>query len=521
MDDSCQAGACRGVPLDADRDGHASRACGGDDCDDREPGVHPGADEGPPGAPACSNRLDDDCDGLTDLQDPGCLVCVEDEDCDDLDPCNGLERCLGNACQAGEPRVCEDQNPCTDDRCGPGGVCLFVPVDGPCDDGDACTTGDACRDGLCAPGARTCECQRDADCAPYEDGNDCNGRMFCSGGLCLLDPASPVVCDTSADGPCGQTVCQPATGQCAFSLKADGALCDDGDPCTVTSTCRGGDCLPGPLVDADGDGYPPIACGGGDCDELRASVHPGAEEICQDGLDNDCDGLVDTHDGCPAAQDAYAGLAGLGGQALRDALQDRIDGHADLSYDAARAYLYGTLDNQAGQVQCVYTGTWVATTGIPPVEVMNTEHAWCQSWGADTRPMKSDLHHLFPAVAEANLRRGNAPYGRVVQPFWALGGSAVGFDARRRVVFEVRPEHRGDAARAIFYYAVRYGVAIEEAAELLNYPDDVMEAELRRWNAEDPPDARERARCDAIQGRQGNRNPFVDRPGFVDRISDF
>ena len=43
-------------------------------------------------------------------------------------------------------------------------------------------------------------------------------------------------------------------------------------------------------TDADGDGYSPAT---GDCDDTNPAVHPGAAEICGDGLDNDCDGVAD------------------------------------------------------------------------------------------------------------------------------------------------------------------------------------------------------------------------------------
>jgi len=126
MGDSCNAaGRCAGSPRDEDGDTHVAEACGGDDCDDSRPAVHPGATEGPAGDATCSDGLDNDCDEAVDEQDPDCqdLACTEDGDCDDGDPCNGEELCLGQSCLPGVPLSCDDGDPVTADRCRPGAGC--------------------------------------------------------------------------------------------------------------------------------------------------------------------------------------------------------------------------------------------------------------------------------------------------------------------------------------------------------------------------------------------------------------
>jgi hypothetical protein len=79
MDDTCMSGVCDGAPLDEDGDTYVSDACNGPDCDDADPLVHPDATEGPDGHATCSDAADNDCDGAADLNDPGCVPCVDED----------------------------------------------------------------------------------------------------------------------------------------------------------------------------------------------------------------------------------------------------------------------------------------------------------------------------------------------------------------------------------------------------------------------------------------------------------
>jgi deoxyribonuclease I len=232
----------------------------------------------------------------------------------------------------------------------------------------------------------------------------------------------------------------------------------------------------------------------------------------------------------------YAGIESLSGDALRDKLCQLVkQNHQSMSYTAARQVVLWKTDNHSGQVQGIYDGFW----HDPNHTAINIEHTWPQSKGADTLPARSDLHHLFPVQANFNSARSNLTFGEVVQRTWpstltgdascmdAMPGnvdgcySIKGMDAYNVVVFEPRDGHKGDSARAVFYFSIRYGLNCQPKSLQVFDPQHaaVTEAVLKKWNRHDPPSDHERQRNDVIEAEQGTRNPFVDHPELVDAIS--
>lgn len=206
------------------------------------------------------------------------------------------------------------------------------------------------------------------------------------------------------------------------------------------------------------------------------------------------------------------------GDALRAELLARIDDHRTLGYNLARDEMFSSIDVRDGLIECIYTGEVVAPDGTrTPGGLFNTEHAWPRSRGAEEDPGLSDLHHLYPVLERANGARSNFRYGETACDGsetcdWTQGGSERDESVvDGSIVFEVRQQYRGDVARSSFYFSVRYALPM----------DNREETELREWSETDPPDAIERARNEAIFLLQNNRNPFVDRPDLIARISDF
>ncbi len=196
---------------------------------------------------------------------PGENVCLCDAtaDCgkfEDGDVCNGALFCDTSKV----PTVCEvnpatvvvcptvDNTACAARTCDPKtGLCPLKAVNAlaPCDaDGSACTAGDFCLDGTCTAGTNTCACTKDADCAAKEDGDLCNGTLFCDKDTlpftCAVNPATVVTCNGPFD-QCETPVCLPKTGSCTNAAVQDNLACDDGDACTVGEVCKAGACKGG------------------------------------------------------------------------------------------------------------------------------------------------------------------------------------------------------------------------------------------------------------------------------------
>lgn len=199
---------------------------------------------------------------------------------------------------------------------------------------------------------------------------------------------------------------------------------------------------------------------------------------------------------------------GLRDDELKQALREDWS-HEELGYWQARKQLFTEIDGNGRKARGRYTGQTVRYFRQPLPNKMMTEHAW-ELTRLPARA-RTDLHHLFPVIPEANGARLNFHYGKVVFAVWSQGGSKSGPSSKVTPVFQVRKSHRGNVARSMFYISTMYDRPIPEREEQI----------LKRWHDQDPVDTREQHRNDEVAALQESRNPFVDHPGLVDRISDF
>lgn len=196
-------------------------------------------------------------------------------------------------------------------------------------------------------------------------------------------------------------------------------------------------------------------------------------------------------------------------QELRSSLFAMVKNHDSLTYERVRKLMFTSLDNVDGKVCSVYSERCIVTRDIPSNEIMNCEHTWPQSLGA-VGEAQTDLHHLFPAISKENSDRSSLPFCEVTEAREVTIGR-VGKSTQGIQCYEPPDKHKGDVARAMFYFALRYQKKI----------DAHQEDTFRKWNHLDPVSTTEMMRNQTIATIQGKTNPFVDHPELADLMADF
>ncbi len=251
------------------------------------------------------------------------------------------------------------------------------------------------------------------------------------------------------------------------------------------------------------------------------------------------------------------------GTTLRLTLHDVIDDHTRFPYTASTTDTWDIVNladedpNNTSNIIDLYKNA--SYTKIPGgVGAYNREHSWPKSYGfpndgTDNYPY-TDTHHLFACDGGYNSSRSNKPFrycdascsenptdfnddrggGTGLYPGnsnWTSGSFAQG-------TWETWDGRKGDVARAIFYMDLRYeggnhgGTGIAEPDLIVTDSEALIDSGntganesvaymgmltvLLQWHAQDPPDSRELWRNEIVFSFQGNRNPFIDHPEWVE-----
>ena len=76
--------------------------------------------------------------------------------------------------------------------------------------------------------------------------------------------------------------------------------------------------------------------------------------------------------------------------------------------------MYSFIDvDSDGMVTGVYSGFKQEGRNTTFLDPINAEHTIPQSWFDKKLPMKSGLHHLFPAHKDVNSARSDFPFGEI------------------------------------------------------------------------------------------------------------
>lgn len=303
------------------------------------------------------------------------------------------------------------------------------------------------------------------------------------------------------------------------SILCDAASCGDDEICTVTNNIASCSCdKANGYFGTTGNCNNP--CIPNSCTETHKTLCTPSNSTdftcnCDSGF-QDNEGICEAIPSCDPT--IYSNAFGKTGTSLETALLAITSkNHESYGYEPAKRAMFSHIDNEGGHIRGVYTGEYYDhpynddrdNQTKTDENKFNCEHTWPQSMGI-SGTSKADLHHLFPSFSTVNSKRGNHPFGEVT------GGEIFGtnnyFSEMKNSVFEPADQHKGNVARAMLYMMVRY----DNPSNFIESHDQFNT--FKAWDKLDPVDDAERTRNNLIETYQGNRNPFIDCPQFVDAL---
>jgi len=252
----------------------------------------------------------------------------------------------------------------------------------------------------------------------------------------------------------------------------------------------------------------------------------------------------------------YKEAIGLRGYILRTKLHDIVNDHVELKYTNSN-----NKDWTDGKDVDVWEGLLMADSACPDVvgcskvrllylnesrgiefanrgtygaNTWEREHVWPKARGGIRKSHAgyTDLHHIRPADSDMNRQRGYLGFaegGRTVHNKIDVGKSVKTTAKVNRDNDSFEPPNfaKGQVARMVFYMAVRYNGksgAGRPDLKMVTHTDNKKAPTmgnlciLLEWNNMFGPTDFERRRNEVIYSLQGNRNPFIDNPGWANVI---
>lgn len=176
-----------------------------------------------------------------------------------------------------------------------------------------------------------------------------------------------------------------------------------------------------------------------------------------------------------------------------------------LGYDAAKSWLLeADRDiNNPSKLRGIYDQV-LFNPAWDGAATWNREHVWPQSKMGSS--LKGEAHNLRVSGVRINSTRGNMPFSETASSTGNLGYRIGSFWWPGNI-------DKGDVARILMFMYLRHGLQLNDSSGGMG-----QLSLLLKWHKEDPVDAFEIQRNNAIHRAQGNRNPFIDHPEIFEKI---